>query len=44
MKGLGGDLLDRVAPHEPAVEALAPGAVLLRGFAADEAAELIAEG
>jgi alkylated DNA repair protein (DNA oxidative demethylase) len=37
-----GDLLDRAPPAEPAVEPLGPGAVLLRGFAAHIADELVA--
>jgi len=42
MPDFGNDLLDRVASPEPEVESLGPGAMLLRGFAADEARELVA--
>lgn len=42
MTRASGDLLDRLAPPELSVELLGPGAVLLRGFAADEAADLVA--
>lgn len=38
-----GDLLDGTRVGSPAVEALGPGAALLRGFAAAEAAALLAE-
>jgi len=37
-----GDLLDGIGPRGPAVEPLGPGAMLLRGFASDEAAALVA--
>jgi alkylated DNA repair protein (DNA oxidative demethylase) len=36
------DLLDRAGPTEPSIEPLAPGAALLRGFASDQAVDLVA--